>query len=111
MINVLTIGVSFALLKYSRNLAEKAVKATFAEKGKIADMNVLALNMAYDYVSKTSKTASSIGSRKLTPTRSGCFSRETRRSPWAKCSEAAECKRTIPSRPRLTKANTWKPIR
>jgi len=49
MINVLTIGVSFGLLKYDRQLAEKAVKSTFAEKGKIADMNVLALNHAYDY--------------------------------------------------------------
>ena len=49
MINVLTIGVSFALLKYDRDLAEKAVKTTFAEKGKIADMNLLALNTAYEY--------------------------------------------------------------
>jgi 2-oxoglutarate ferredoxin oxidoreductase subunit alpha len=49
MINVLTIGVSFALLKYDRNLAEKAVSATFAAKGKIAEMNVIALNHAYDY--------------------------------------------------------------
>jgi len=49
MINVLTIGVSFALFKYDRDLAEKAVRATFAEKGKIAEMNVTALNHAYDY--------------------------------------------------------------
>jgi 2-oxoglutarate ferredoxin oxidoreductase subunit alpha len=55
MINVLTIGVSFALLKYDRGLAEKAVKATFAEKGKIADMNVLALNAAYDYAEQNFK--------------------------------------------------------
>lgn len=55
MINVLTIGVSFALLKYDRDLAEKAVKTTFAEKGKIADMNVLALNTAYDYAEKNFK--------------------------------------------------------
>jgi 2-oxoglutarate ferredoxin oxidoreductase subunit alpha len=47
MINVLTIGVSFALLKYDRNLVEKAVKATFSEK--IANMNLMALNDAYDY--------------------------------------------------------------
>jgi 2-oxoglutarate ferredoxin oxidoreductase subunit alpha len=55
MINVLTIGVSFALLKYDRDLAEKAVKTTFAEKGKIADMNVLALKTAYDYAEKNFK--------------------------------------------------------
>jgi len=55
MINVLTIGVSFGLLKYDRQLAEKAVKAIFAEKGKIADMNVLALNQAYDYAQENFK--------------------------------------------------------
>jgi len=49
IINVLTIGVSFGLLKFDRNLAEKAVRATFAEKEKIAEMNVMALNHAYDY--------------------------------------------------------------
>ena len=55
MINVLTIGVSFALLKYDRELAEKAVRATFAAKGKIADMNALALTMAYDYAEENFK--------------------------------------------------------
>ena len=49
MINVLTIGISFALFKYDRSLAEKAVRHTFAKKGKIAEMNVMALNHAYDY--------------------------------------------------------------
>jgi 2-oxoglutarate ferredoxin oxidoreductase subunit alpha len=47
MINVLTIGVSFALLKYDRKLVEDAIKATFHEK--IADMNVIAVDTAYDY--------------------------------------------------------------
>jgi 2-oxoglutarate ferredoxin oxidoreductase subunit alpha len=55
MINVLTIGVSFALLKYDRELTEKAVRETFSEKGKIADMNALALNHAYDYTINTFK--------------------------------------------------------
>jgi 2-oxoglutarate ferredoxin oxidoreductase subunit alpha len=55
MINVLTIGVSFALLKYDRELTEKAVRETFSEKGKIADMNSLALNHAYDYALTTFK--------------------------------------------------------
>jgi 2-oxoglutarate ferredoxin oxidoreductase subunit alpha len=49
MINVLTIGVSFALFKYDRSLAEKAVRATFSGKEKIAEMNAIALNHAYDY--------------------------------------------------------------
>ena len=51
MINVLTIGVSFALLKYDRNLVERAVKATFSEKTAI--MNILAVNEAYDYAERT----------------------------------------------------------
>jgi 2-oxoglutarate ferredoxin oxidoreductase subunit alpha len=55
MINVLTIGVSFALLKYDRKLAEKAVRDTFAAKGKVADMNALALNVAYDYAEENFK--------------------------------------------------------
>ncbi|MBM4401426.1 MAG: 2-oxoglutarate ferredoxin oxidoreductase subunit alpha, partial [Crenarchaeota archaeon] len=49
MINVLTIGISFALFKYDRSLAEKAVRDTFSAKPKIVEMNVTALNYAYDY--------------------------------------------------------------
>lgn len=55
MINVLTIGISFALLKYDRNLIEKAVRAIFSDKPKIADMNVIALDEAYDYAEKAFK--------------------------------------------------------
>ncbi len=51
MINVLTIGVSFALLKYDRKLVEDAIKATFHKS--IADMNVTAVDHAYDYAEKT----------------------------------------------------------
>jgi 2-oxoglutarate/2-oxoacid ferredoxin oxidoreductase subunit alpha len=51
MINVLTIGVSFALLKYDRKLVHDAIKATFHEK--IAQMNNTAINAAYDYTEKT----------------------------------------------------------
>ena len=47
MINVLTIGVSFAMLKYDRKLVEDAIKSMF--KPKIAEMNVAALDIAYDY--------------------------------------------------------------
>ena len=50
MINVLTIGVSFALLNYDRKLVEDAIRATFHEK--IADMNVVAVDIAYDYAEK-----------------------------------------------------------
>jgi 2-oxoglutarate ferredoxin oxidoreductase subunit alpha len=50
MINVLTIGVSFALFKYDRKLVEDAIKATFHEK--LVDMNVTAVDYAYDYAEK-----------------------------------------------------------
>ncbi len=50
MINVLTIGVSFALLKYDKKLVEDAIKATFHEK--IVDMNLTAVDYAYDYAEK-----------------------------------------------------------
>ena len=50
MINVLTIGISFALLKYDKKLVEDAIKATFHEK--IVDMNVTAVDYAYDYATK-----------------------------------------------------------
>ena len=49
MINVLTVGMSFGLLKYDRALVEKAVRTTFVEKGKVADMNAIAVNYAYEY--------------------------------------------------------------
>lgn len=55
MVNVLTVGVSFALLRYDRELAEKAVRAIFSEKPKIADMNVIALNQAYAYAESAFK--------------------------------------------------------
>jgi len=55
MINVLTIGVSLALFKYDRALTEKAVRDTLAGKGKVADMNVTALNAAFEYADQTFK--------------------------------------------------------
>ncbi len=51
MVNVLTIGVSFALFKYDKKLVEDAIKATLHEK--IVDMNVTAVDYAYDYAEKT----------------------------------------------------------
>ena len=56
MINVLTIGVSFALLKYDKKLVEDAIKATFNEK--IAQMNVTAVDYAFDYAEKNFDTNS-----------------------------------------------------
>jgi len=53
MINVLTTGVSFALLDYERGLVEKAVTAVFSDKPKVAEMNIMALREAYDYTKRT----------------------------------------------------------
>jgi len=50
MINVLTIGISFALLKYDKKLVEDAIRATFHEK--ITAMNITAVDQAYDYAQK-----------------------------------------------------------
>ena len=50
MINVLTIGVSFALLRYDKKLVEDAIKATFNEK--IANMNLTAFDHAYNYAER-----------------------------------------------------------
>jgi 2-oxoglutarate ferredoxin oxidoreductase subunit alpha len=49
MINVLTIGISFGLLDYDESLVEKTIRAFFAERPKIADMNILAFRIAYNY--------------------------------------------------------------
>jgi 2-oxoglutarate ferredoxin oxidoreductase subunit alpha len=51
MINVLTIGVSFALFKYDKSLVEKAIRTMFHPK--IGEMNVTALNHAYEYAERT----------------------------------------------------------
>ncbi len=50
MINVLAVGVSCALLKYDRKLVEDALKATFPPK--LEAMNLLVLEVAYDYAEK-----------------------------------------------------------
>jgi 2-oxoglutarate ferredoxin oxidoreductase subunit alpha len=55
MINVLALGVSFGILKYDQSLVEKAIKAIFSDKPKIADMNITALGVAYDYLNQTFK--------------------------------------------------------
>jgi 2-oxoglutarate ferredoxin oxidoreductase subunit alpha len=55
MINVLTLGISFGILRYDQDLVEKAVRAIFSDKPKIADMNIVALGVAYDYVNQIFK--------------------------------------------------------
>ena len=55
MINVLAIGISFAILNYDQSLVENAVRATFSDKPKIADMNITALEEAYSFAKETFK--------------------------------------------------------
>ncbi|MBC7130337.1 2-oxoacid:acceptor oxidoreductase subunit alpha, partial [Candidatus Bathyarchaeota archaeon] len=56
MINVLTVGISFGLLNYDLKLVDNAVKAVFAEKPKVIDMNLYALRTAYDYARENFST-------------------------------------------------------
>jgi len=49
MINVLALGVSYGLVKYDRTHVEKAIRAVFGDKPRVISMNLLALNIAYDY--------------------------------------------------------------
>lgn len=50
MINVLSLGISFKLLDYDKAVVEKAVSTFFAEKPRVIDMNMIALEKAYEYV-------------------------------------------------------------
>jgi 2-oxoglutarate ferredoxin oxidoreductase subunit alpha len=49
MINVLTIGISLGILGYDEDLAEKAIRRTFADKPNLVGMNLKALSTAYEY--------------------------------------------------------------
>lgn len=53
MTNVLTIGVTFALLDYDPNLVEQAVSAIFSDKPKVEEMNLLAVRESRGYAKKT----------------------------------------------------------
>ena len=53
MINVLTIGISFGLLGYDSKLVGRAINAIFADKPKIAEMNLVAFSAAYSYAVQT----------------------------------------------------------
>lgn len=50
MVNVLALGISFGLLNYDKELVQKSIRAIFGEKPKIAAMNVVAFDVAYDFV-------------------------------------------------------------
>jgi 2-oxoglutarate ferredoxin oxidoreductase subunit alpha len=49
MINVLCLGITFGLLKYDKAKVKKAISAIFAEKPRVIDMNIIALDKAYGY--------------------------------------------------------------
>ncbi len=51
-LNVLSIGVSFALLGYDRALVERAIRSTFSDRPKVAEMNIIALREAYEYAGR-----------------------------------------------------------
>jgi len=52
MTNVLALGASFGVLNYDKSFAERAIKDTFRDRPGIIRMNVLALDLAYDYGKK-----------------------------------------------------------
>lgn len=49
MINVLSLGISFGLLNYDKAMVKKAIRTIFAEKPRVIDMNLIALDKAYEY--------------------------------------------------------------
>jgi len=49
MLNVLALGVSFALVDYPKQMVERAIAAIFSGRQRVIDMNFLALGIAYDY--------------------------------------------------------------
>ncbi len=51
-LNVLSIGISFSILRYDKGLVERAVRTTFSDRPRIAEMNLLALREAFDYAEK-----------------------------------------------------------
>ena len=50
--NVLVLGVSFAILDADITLLTRAIRSVFGTKRKVADMNVLAAQVSYDYAKK-----------------------------------------------------------
>lgn len=52
MINVLTLGVSFALVNYDREAVDRAIKIIFGGKPQVVQMNEIAFNKSYEYTRK-----------------------------------------------------------
>ena len=52
MINVLSLGISFGLLDYDKAMVKKAISTIFADKPRVIDMNMMALDNAYEYVNQ-----------------------------------------------------------
>ena len=53
MINILSLGASCAILDYDVEMLAKAIRYVFGAKPRIADMNILASRIAYDYAKKS----------------------------------------------------------
>jgi len=65
MINILALGVSCAILDYDIEPLAEAIRSIFKPKPKIADMNILACRMAYDYAKKSLGTGFSVKLEKV----------------------------------------------
>jgi len=65
MINILALGASCAILDYDIELLAKAIRYIFGVKPRIAEMNVLASQMAYNYVKKSLGTGFGIKLEKV----------------------------------------------
>jgi len=52
MINVLALGVSFGLINYDKAPVERAIRMIFGDKPKIIQMNIIALDKAYEYAKR-----------------------------------------------------------
>lgn len=52
MTNMLAVATSFSLLKYDVNTMNEAIKRIFRAKPKVAEQNILAAKLAYDYAEK-----------------------------------------------------------
>ncbi|MDP3103703.1 MAG: 2-oxoacid:ferredoxin oxidoreductase subunit alpha [Candidatus Methanoperedens sp.] len=50
MINILTLGASFAIVNYDRDHIEKAITMIFGKKPAVVSLNLLAFNKAYDHI-------------------------------------------------------------
>jgi 2-oxoglutarate ferredoxin oxidoreductase subunit alpha len=50
MINILTLGASFAIVNYDKNHIEKAINMVFGKKPAVVSMNLLAFKKAYDHI-------------------------------------------------------------